>query len=416
MKLIIETNPMSGIIEDEIIDIKINNESKEVYDVCVPDVHNFIANGIVSHNTISAIYILTRLKRKTLIITHQKDLLEQFYASFLAFTNASDLVNVQPKQKKRDATGRVFGFFNAYDNPEELDVCLLCWQTFASKAHGDERILKYASSYGLVIIDECHKIGGTCFARTVNRLRARYRLGLTGTVERCDGREFLLKDIIGDVVAEGRVAQIPCHVVVTHTGVPIKYNFTEPLAYLYKRIYNNTDRMEIILSDLEKDVEAGHYICFAFHRCSVKQLRHWTQRLQALGMKAEAFYGGCQDREGILSRARSGETQILVCNSQMLTGIDVPRWNVYYSAFPTSNIVFNEKGILSGNFYQEFSRIRTPFSYENGSVKTIGIIRDYVDTNSLCFGSYKKRYKAYVNQKFTMEFIKLSQPNAHTLD
>ena len=59
MKLIIETNPMSGIIEDEIIDIKINNESKEVYDVCVPDVHNFIANGIVSHNTISAIYIFT---------------------------------------------------------------------------------------------------------------------------------------------------------------------------------------------------------------------------------------------------------------------------------------------------------------------------------------------------------------------
>ena len=366
--------------------------------------------------TLSAIYILTRLKVKTLIIAHQIDLLEQFHASFLAFTNVTDLVDVKPKQKKKDATGRIFGFFNDYDNPEELDVCLLCWQTFASKAHGMERITKYASSYGLVIVDECHRVGGTCYARTVNRMRARFRLGLTGTVERCDGREFLLKDIIGPVVAEGRVATIPCHVVVKHTGITVKYNFTEPLPYLFKRLYNNKDRMEIILEDLEKDVAAGRYICFAFHRCSTKQLCDWTNKLQALGIKAESFYGACRDREGVLLRARTGETQVLVCNSQMLTGIDIPRWNTYYSAFPTSNIVFNEEGKLSGNFYQEFSRIRTPFTYEDGSVKKEGIIRDYVDTNSMCFGSYKKRYKAYTNQKFTMEIIKLAKVEKATLD
>lgn len=267
-----------------------------------------------------------------------------------------------------------------------------------------------------VLVSNCHKVGGTCYARTVNRLSARYRLGLTGTVERVDGREFLLHDIIGPVVAEGRVATIPCSVVVTHTGIPIKYSFTEPLPYLYKRLYNNKDRMEAILTDLEKDVEAGRYICFAFHRCSVAQLCHWTDKLKGLGIKAESFYGSCKDREGVLERARSGETQVLVCNSQMLTGIDVPRWNVYYSAFPTSNIVFNEDGKLSGNFYQEFSRIRTPFTYEDGTVKTEGIIRDYVDNNSLCFGMYKKRYRAYTNQQFKIAIVKLEQKTALTLE
>lgn len=265
-----------------------------------------------------------------------------------------------------------------------------------------------------ILVSNCHKVGGICYARTVNRLNARHRLGLTGTVERTDGREFLLKDIIGPVVAEGRVATISCKVAITHTAIPIKYSFTEPFSYLYKRIFKAKGRMDIIMKDLQKDVDDGKYICFAFHRCSVEQLREWTKTLQLLGIKAESFYGTCKDREGVLQRARSGETQVLVCNSQMLTGIDIPRWNVYYSAFPTSNVVFNENGDLSGNFYQEFSRIRTPFVYEDGSEKTIGIIRDYVDNNSMCFASYKKRYRAYQNQGFSIAITKLAPPPAET--
>lgn len=414
MRLIVEEKIATGLFTDSIESIEEISKSTPVYDVSVPIHHNFIANGIVSHNTISSIYILTKLGYKTLIIAHQIDLLEQYYASFMAFTNIEEAADYDPQQHKRDATGRIVGFFHNYDNPEELDVCLLCWQTLASKAHGAERMAQYGSAWGLVIVDECHKTGGIVYAKTVNRLHARYRLGLTGTVERTDGREFLLKDIIGPVVAEGRVATIPCKVIVTHTSIPIKYSFTEPYAYLFKRLYKSKERMEIIFKDLLKDVEDGRYICFAFHRCSVAQLCEWTKKLQALGIKAESFYGNCKDREGVLTRARSGETQVLVCNSQMLTGIDIPRWNTYYSAFPTSNIVFNEEGKLSGNFYQEFSRIRTPFTYEDGKEKTEGIIRDYVDQNSMCFGSYKKRYKAYKNQDFEIKVIKLAPPPAES--
>lgn len=362
--------------------------------------------------TISSIYILTKLGYKTLIVAHQIDLLEQYYASFSAFTNVNDLIDVTPKQKKRDAKGRVFGFFDDYNNPEELDVCLLCWQTFASKAHGADRLAEYGRTWGLVIVDECHRLGGAIYARTVNRLMARYRLGLTGTVERVDGREFLLREIIGPVAAEGKVATIPCKVVIKHTAIKVNYSFTEPLPSLYKRIYKATGRMDIILDDLQKDVDAGRYVCFAFHRCSIQQLCEWTEKLKGLGIAADAFYGSCKDREGVLRRTREGEIRVLVCNSQMLTGIDIPRWNTYYSAFPTSNVVFNEDGDLSGNFYQEFSRIRTPFIYEDGKEKTEGIIRDYVDNNSMCFASYKKRYKAYKNQNFPIEIVKMLPPVA----
>ncbi len=366
--------------------------------------------------TISSIYIITKLKKKTLIVTHQIDLLEQYYKSLLAFTNVNEVQYVQPGQKKRDAYGRIVGFFHDYDNPEELDVCLLCWQTFARK-YGMERIAKYGRSWGLVIVDECHKVGGVCYARIINRLATRYRLGLTGTVARVDGREFLLHDIIGSVVAEGKVHSIPCSVIVTYTNVEIKHSIMEPLPYFYKRIFKNNDRMSIILNDLLLDVDNGRSICFAFHRYSSEQLCEWTRLLVMHGIKAEAFYGTCHDRDGALERARSGETQVLVCNSQMLTGIDIPRWDTYYSAFPTSNVVFTDTGGLSGNFYQEYSRIRTPFIGDDGTPKRNGILRDYVDANSFCYGSYTKREKAYKHENFSIEvkYIKRSSVEKPTL-
>lgn len=367
--------------------------------------------------TVTSIYILTQLKLKTIIIAHQKDLLQQFYNTFLNFTNIQELREQlrSPFAKKRDAKGEIVGFFNDYDNPEELDVCFLCWQTFGTKAvkkttgrtHGDERIEKYAKAWGLVICDEAHKLGGVVFSSTVNKLAAKYRLGLTGTVERVDGKEFLLRDIIGPVTAEGKSKQVPCYVTVVHTGTKISFGPGDPFLRLHKRLYADKKRMNLILDYLEKDVAAGHYICFAFHPYSVAQLNQFTDRLKAIGIKAASFYGGLPNREQVLEDARDGNIQVLVCNSRMLTGIDVPRWNCYYSAFPSGNVIFNDQGQVSGNFYQEYSRVRTPYVDEDtGDIKKFGIIRDFVDENGICQGMYRKRYQAYMTERFQLEVIK----------
>ena len=100
--------------------------------------------------TITSIYLITKLGLKTLIVTHQKDLLEQYHNSLLKFTDIEQQRDALLEyhhgkvntRKKRDARGQICGYFQDYDNPEELDVCLLCWQTFASAAYGSERLLK----------------------------------------------------------------------------------------------------------------------------------------------------------------------------------------------------------------------------------------------------------------------------------
>lgn len=371
--------------------------------------------------TITSIYLITKLGLKTLIVTHQKDLLEQYHQSLLAFTDVDEkreeyreankfihFPNGQVKnrnQRNRDARGQICGYFQDYDNPEELDICLLCWQTFAS-VYGDERILKYKNTWGFNIIDEVHRGNSNVYAKVINNLAPRYRLGLTGTVERSDHREFIVRDIIGPVVAEGRTETIPCTVTIIPTDVDIKYKFPEPLPWLHKRIYKAKGRMETVLQWLMKDVEAGYFICFAFHSGSTPQLLQWREHLRLHDIKAEAFWGKCPNRDAVLGMARRGEISVLICNRSMLTGIDIPRWNCFYNAFPTSNVVFDEENRLSGNYYQEFSRIRTPFTYEDGKVKSEAIIRDFIDRNGYCYGSLKKRKSAYDNQKFKIVNIK----------
>ncbi|MEM7203716.1 MAG: DEAD/DEAH box helicase family protein [Planctomycetota bacterium] len=54
--------------------------------------------------------------------------------------------------------------------------------------------------FGLVIFDECHHLPSGSYALAAQGALAPWRLGLTATPERADGREVLLGELIGDVV------------------------------------------------------------------------------------------------------------------------------------------------------------------------------------------------------------------------
>jgi len=369
-----------------------------------------IQNGIIKAaprfgKTICSVFMICKMGLKTLVVTHQEDLLKQFIKEFEQFSNLLKIRS--PSMKRRDATGHIVGMFSDFDNPEVLDVCFVCWQTFASK-YGPERLKAYRDSFGVLVCDEVHRQGGLKYASTMNENNARHRLGLTGTLERVDGKERIITDIMGPVVAKGEVVLVDCAVTAIHTGCEVKYKHNEPLPYLYKRLYRDPQRLDIVLKYLREDVKDGFFICVGFHRCSKQQLDHFTELLQGEGINCLAFHGITKDRDGTLEKFRSGEVQVAVCNVGMLTGINIPRWNCFYRMFPSANIVlFKENGKLelSGNDKQEFDRIRTRFTYENGATKRYGLIRDFVDANKFCQGCYQKRLKSYKHQKFIIENI-----------
>jgi superfamily II DNA or RNA helicase len=62
--------------------------------------------------------------------------------------------------------------------------------------------------FGLVVFDECHHLPGESFAFAAEQCLAPYRLGLTATPERSDGRHTLYEKLIGPTVHEQAIVQL----------------------------------------------------------------------------------------------------------------------------------------------------------------------------------------------------------------
>jgi superfamily II DNA or RNA helicase len=58
----------------------------------------------------------------------------------------------------------------------------------------------YGARFGLVIFDECHHLPSEAYTHAARACLAPYRLGLTATPERTDGREAILDELVGPCV------------------------------------------------------------------------------------------------------------------------------------------------------------------------------------------------------------------------
>jgi len=86
-----------------------------------------------------------------------------------------------------------------------FEVGVLTISTYASAVrHGAE----FGNRFGLVIFDECHHLCGEAYAQCAEVLIAPYRLGLTATLERPDGRHALLDSLIGPVVFRKAIGEL----------------------------------------------------------------------------------------------------------------------------------------------------------------------------------------------------------------
>ena len=62
--------------------------------------------------------------------------------------------------------------------------------------------------FGLIIFDECHHLPSEAYRFAAEGCLAPYRLGLTATPERSDGRDALLQDLVGPIVYRKEVTEL----------------------------------------------------------------------------------------------------------------------------------------------------------------------------------------------------------------
>ena len=324
--------------------------------------------------TICMGYIVNKLKRKTLIIANQSELLQQWEKEFRErVSNVNDIAtNKHP----------IIGILKKFSDIDKYDIVLSSWQ----KWHRNHKKLhKYRNAFGLILIDEIHRCNAECPKDVISRFCAKYKGGVTATVERKDGREVYCDYIVGPITAEGKTEQMVCKVVPTMTQLPppkVSFNW----AKLINKYCESKERNKQIVNLAIKQAELGKYIVIGTDR--VEHCNKLARMIDKQGVTARAFHSK-SNRKEVMKGALKGKIKVVVAMRSMLTGINIPIWDTFFNILPISN---------PPSYYQQFSRIRTVIPS-----KKEAIIFDFIDDDGVCFGSFNKRKSQYFKEGFKIE-------------
>jgi len=67
---------------------------------------------------------------------------------------------------------------------------------------------RFGAKFGLVVFDECHHLPSEAYATAARACLAPYRLGLTATPERTDGRDAMLAELVGPIVYRRDIVEL----------------------------------------------------------------------------------------------------------------------------------------------------------------------------------------------------------------
>jgi superfamily II DNA or RNA helicase len=130
-----------------------------------------------------ALLAIERAARPALVITPTIDLLNQWYGELI------------------DAFGEPIGLLGGGD----YDLQPLTVSTYDSAYIHYQR---FGNRFGLLVFDEAHHLPSQSYMETAIGSIAPYRLGLTATPDRVDGKQALLPELVGPIIYRREIPQL----------------------------------------------------------------------------------------------------------------------------------------------------------------------------------------------------------------
>ncbi len=91
----------------------------------------------------------------------------------------------------------------------------------------------YGARFGLLIFDECHHLPSSTYLTAAECAIAPYRMGLTATLERTDGRQHLLDDRVGPVVYSRGIKELTGSHLADYDVLTLTAKLTEEESFRY---------------------------------------------------------------------------------------------------------------------------------------------------------------------------------------
>jgi superfamily II DNA or RNA helicase len=215
--------------------------------------------------TITALAVAHKLQQKTLVVT--------------TTTTIRDMWIKEVRQHLGFEPGIVgSGKFNI-----EPPIVIGNIQTLTRNAE------KVVNEFGLIVFDECHHTPASTFTKLLLASKARYKLGLSGTLVRKDGMQCMFKDFFGFNVITPEVANtIPPTIHLYPSGVSLPGNGNTPWADRVTELTQNDMYKKEILALISLYVRLGHKVILVSDRVEFLRFIHDSTEVRSALFIGEA--------------------------------------------------------------------------------------------------------------------------------
>jgi superfamily II DNA or RNA helicase len=315
-----------------------------------------------------SLYILSQLKKKTLVLVHKEFLFNQWIERIQQFLPGARIGKIQ---------GPVIDI-------EDKDIVLGMIQSLSMKEYPPSVF----ESFGFTIIDEVHHISSEVFSNTLFKLVTKYMLGLSATMNRKDGTSKIFKMFLGEVVfKENRKQDHPVVVRAVEYKIDdeefneIVYDFrgNPQFSTMITKLCNYNRRSEFILQvlgDMLRENPNQQVMILAHNKSLLKYL---YDAIAARNIASVGYYVGGM-KEAALKESESKKV-IIATYSMAAEGLDIKTLTTLIMATPKTDI---EQSV--GRILRE--RHGTP------------VVVDVIDKHDLFQKQWAKRKTFYRKQNY----------------
>lgn len=317
-----------------------------------------------SGKTVIGLAIAAQKLQPVLIIVHRKQLFDQWIEriqSFLGIAEAHIGKVVQGKQKVGT----------------HISVAMI--QSLAVLESGSPIF----SSFGTIIVDECHHVPAKTFRQVINQISSYYLFGLTATPVRKNNDERLIFIHIGEVIHEIKATASQnqkLSVIIRETELLVPFDYkTDNAETLFKSLIHDTSRNRLIAEDVMTEVSTGKRVLVLTER-----KEHIESLQQFLKSKCEVLTISGDDSASSQKlkqkQISEGQFQVLITTGQFLgEGADMNNIACLILAFPFS---------FEGKLIQYIGRVQRS--------EAIPVIYDYRDIHvEFLENQFRQRNKYY---------------------
>ena len=321
--------------------------------------------------TIVALYLISKLSKKTLVIVHKEFLMDQWIERIQQFLPTARIGKIQ---------GSVIDVHNK-------DIVLGMLQSLSTKTYPREVL----HDFGFTIIDETHHMGAEVFSNALFQIVTPCMLGLSATMERKDGMTKIFKMFLGEVVYSAQREKVDNILVQM-----IKYktndaefnetilNFKGQANYssMIKKICEYNGRTEFILTvliHLLASTDIKRQIMILAHNKSV--LTYLYDAIQHRNIASVGYYIGGMSATDL---KETESKQVVIATYAMAEqALDIKSLNTLIMATPKTDVTQAVGRILREKHGQP-------------------IIVDIVDSHDTFMRQWSKRKKYYTSQNFSI--------------